>query len=47
MLEWDYDIERNYILERKFRVPDRERFGMEKSALVIEIGKLSGVVACI
>jgi len=45
-LERDYDIERNCILERKFRVPDKERFGMEKSAYVKEIGKLSGIVVC-
>ena len=42
----DYVIEGNCILERKFRVPDRERFGMEKSAYVEEIGKLSGIVVC-
>jgi hypothetical protein len=32
--ERDYDIERNCILGHKFRVPDKERFGMEKSAYV-------------
>ena len=46
MLERDYDIERNCILERKFKVPDRERFGMEELAYVEEIGKLSGIVVC-
>ena len=45
-MERDYDIERNYILERKFRVPNRERFRTEKSAYVIEIGKLSGIMVC-
>jgi len=42
----DYDIERNCILERKFKVPDRERFRIEKSAYVKEIGKLLGIVIC-
>jgi len=46
LLERDYDIERNCILERKFKVPYRERFRMEKSAYIKEIGKLSGIVVC-
>ena len=45
-MDRDYNIERNYIVEHKFRVPDRERFGTEKSTYVIEIGKLSGIVVC-
>ena len=45
-MERDYDIERNYILERKFSVPNTERFGTENSTYVIEIGKLSGIVVC-
>jgi hypothetical protein len=44
--ERDYDIERNCILERKFRVPDKERFGMEKSSYVEEVSKLSRIVVC-
>ena len=38
----DYDIERNCILERKFKVPDREKFGMEKSTYVKELNSQSG-----
>jgi len=45
-LERDYDIGRNCILEREVRIPNRERFGMEKSAYVEGIGKLSGIVVC-
>ena len=45
-MERDYDIERNCIQERKFKVPNRERFRMEKSAYIKEIGKLSGIVVC-
>ena len=45
-MERDYNIERNCILERKFKVPDRERFGMEKSEYIKEISKLSGIVVC-
>ena len=43
----DYDIERNCILERKFRVPDKERFGIEKSAYVKEIGKFPRIAVCV
>ena len=41
-MERDYDIERNCILERKFKVPDREKFGMEKSTYVKELNSQSG-----
>jgi len=47
LLERDYDIERNCIQERKFRVPNRESFGIEKSAYVKEIGKPSRIAVCV
>jgi len=47
LLELAEDIERNCILERKFKVPDREKFGMEKPTYVKGIGKLLRIAVCV
>jgi len=43
----DLELRQESLLEREFKVPNRGRFGMEKSACVKEIGKLSRMAVCV